>query len=63
MGRIKTMLIKRTTNNLVKQYAGECKKSFNENKEVASRYVSTKSKKMRNVIAGYVTRLMKKQTE
>jgi len=63
MGRIKTMLIKRTTNQLVKQYAGECKKTFNENKEVASRYVSTKSKKMRNVIAGYVTRLMNKEID
>jgi small subunit ribosomal protein S17e len=63
MGRIKTMLIKRTTNKLVKQYPAECKKTFKENKEVASRYVSTKSKKMRNVIAGYVTRLMNKQTD
>ncbi len=63
MGRIKTMLIKRTTNQLVKQYAGECKKTFNENKDIVSRYVSTKSKKMRNVIAGYVTRLMNKQVD
>lgn len=63
MGRIKTMLIKRTTNQLVKQYPAECKKSFKENKEVASRYLTTKSKKMRNIIAGYITRLMTRQSE
>ena len=63
MGRIKTMPIKRATNQLVKAYPTAFKKSFAENKELVSKYVDTKSKKIRNTVAGYVTRIMQKSTE
>jgi len=63
MGRIKTQLIKRTTNQLVKQYPTTFKKDFNSNKELVSKHLDVKSKKLRNTVAGYVTRLMRKGVE
>lgn len=59
MGRIKTALIKRLTHQLIKEHKDEFKKNFNENKEVVSKLMDVPSKKMRNIIAGYVTRLIK----
>ena len=59
MGRIKTALIKRLTKQLIKEHGNEFKKDFNENKELIAKFMDVPSKKMRNLIAGYVTRLMK----
>ena len=59
MGRIKTKLIKRLTFELLKEHAGEFKKDFNENKEILTRFMDVPSKKLRNTIAGYLTRLVK----
>ena len=63
MGRIKTQLIKRISNKLIKEHGNEFKKDFNENKEIVTKLADIPSKKIRNVIAGYVTRLMKTQEE
>ena len=60
MGRIKTMLVKRVTNELVKEHNHSFKKDFNENKKIVSQFAEIQSKKLRNMIAGYVTRQMKK---
>jgi small subunit ribosomal protein S17e len=59
MGRIKTALIKRLTRQLIKEHSADMKKDFNENKIAVARFIDVPSKKMRNLIAGYVTRLMK----
>lgn len=59
MGRIKTMLIKRTSNLLVKEYPDKFTKDFDENKKKVEGLVDVSSKKLRNIIAGYVTRLTK----
>ena len=59
MGRIKTALIKRLTQQLIREHGNEFKKDFNENKELLAKFMDVPSKKMRNLIAGYVTRLMK----
>jgi len=61
MGRIKTQMIKRLTQKMLSGYQPEFKMSFEENKPVVAKHLSQKNKKMRNVIAGYVTRLMKHQ--
>ncbi len=58
MGRIKTKLIKRITNKLVGEHKQDFKENFDENKNLVSRFADIKSNKIRNVIAGYVTRLM-----
>lgn len=63
MGRIKTKLVKRITNELIKQYGAEFKKDFEENKKLVEKHTKVPSAKMRNVIAGYVTRQMKHEEE
>jgi len=60
MGRIKTMLIKRTANKLIKKYPDKFTEKFNENKKLIEEVAEIGSKKLRNVVAGYVTRLTKK---
>ncbi len=63
MGRIKTKLVKRLTIDLVKQYKDMFTNDFTKNKEVVVKLLSGTSKKIRNVVAGYVTRLMKHKEE
>jgi ribosomal protein S17E len=53
------MLIKRTTTDLMDKYASEFTTTFDENKRILDSKVRISSKKMRNVIAGYATRLKK----
>ncbi len=61
MGRIKTRLIKRVTRELVQTSRDELTTTFDENKRVVDTYVDAQSKKLRNMIAGYATRLKRKQ--
>ncbi len=61
MGRIKTQLVKRVSNDLVSRHPDQLKKTFDENKAIVNRLVDVPNKKLRNIIAGYVTRLMKHQ--
>lgn len=63
MGRIKTTLIKRSTNKLVKEHEGKLSTSFNDNKKAVSSVAQISSKKLRNIVAGYATRLMKKKAQ
>lgn len=58
MGRIKTAKIKRITFKLIKEYSDKLKKNFGENKKAVNEILEVRSKKLRNVIAGYATRLM-----
>ncbi len=59
MGRIKTMLIKRTTKEIMAKYNDDFVVDFEKNKRVLDAKMKISSKKMRNVIAGYATRLKK----
>lgn len=59
MGRIKTKLTKRISNKLVKKHRDEFKTDFESNKQLVSKFADIRSKKLRNIIAGYVTRLVK----
>ena len=61
MGRIKTTLIKRVSKQLIREHGKDFKKDFDENKTLVSKYADIPSKKIRNVIAGYVTRLVKQK--
>ena len=63
MGRIKTQFVKRITTEVVDKYKSEFKDNFEENKKIVSAKVDVSSKKLRNTIAGYVTRLIKAQKE
>ncbi|MEK6963952.1 MAG: 30S ribosomal protein S17e [Nanoarchaeota archaeon] len=57
MGRIKTQLIKSKSQELMRKYKEEFSKDFNENKKKLGTLAEVRSKKLRNVIAGYLTRL------
>lgn len=63
MGRIKTMLIKRISEDLFRQYGDKFSQTFEENKPIVEQYVDFPSKKIRNIVAGYVTRLVKTKEE
>ncbi len=58
MGRIKSKLVKRTSNNLLKE-----ENSFNGEFEANKNLLKTlgTSKKIRNKIAGYLARIKKRQ--
>jgi len=47
----------------MKEHGSEFKEDFNENKQLVEQFLSGPSKKIRNCIAGYVTRLLKRKEE
>jgi len=63
MGRIKTMQIKRVTKQVMEKYGDNFTKNFEENKAIVRNYVDVSSKKLRNIIAGYITKLTKLREE
>ena len=63
MGRIKTQLIKRLTNQFVKMHPDKVKSNFDENKVIVGQHLEGASKKIRNAVAGYVTRLSKNKEQ
>lgn len=61
MGRIRTTLVKRTSKKLHEQNKGRFTADFSENKKVLGSVADIKTKRLRNLIAGYITRLAKKK--
>lgn len=59
MGRIKSKLVKRTSHLLLNEENSFTDK-FDDNKPILKDF--TPSKKIRNQIAGYITRIKKKET-
>ena len=59
MGRIKTTQVKRIALRLVDEQRELFKEEFEDNKQLVDQFVDIPSKKLRNVIAGYVTRLIR----
>ena len=57
MGRVKSKLAKRTAGRLMKEQ--EFAPDFNENKQFLG--LTMPSKRIRNIIAGYITRLKKRE--
>lgn len=61
MGRIKTQLIKRKTHEILDKFGDKFTEDYKENKKILDGVADIPSKKMRNVVAGYLTRLKKKE--
>jgi small subunit ribosomal protein S17e len=59
MGRIKTKLIKRKTKEILSVSESQLTDKYEDNKKVAESVAEFRSKKMRNIVAGYLTRLKK----
>ncbi|MEA3378184.1 MAG: 30S ribosomal protein S17e [Nanoarchaeota archaeon] len=60
MGRIKTTQIKRAGKKLMELYGDKFKEDFEQNKKIVTEVATIPSKKLRNVVAGYLTRLVRK---
>jgi len=63
MGRIKTKPIKRISMQLMRYHKDRFTKDVEQNKKVTNELVDLESKKLRNIIAGYLTRMVKKGQE
>ncbi len=59
MGRIRTRLIKRTAFELLSIHKSQFTKEFEQNKAKVSELTELSTKKLRNKIAGYITKLVK----
>ncbi len=59
MGRIKTRLVKAITHSMLEEHGDSFTTNYEENKVKVTQFVSVKSKKLRNIIAGYATRIVK----
>ena len=59
MGNVRSLLVKRTARKLVNQFGHRFRKDYTHNKQVVGELLDLPSKRMRNLIAGYVTRLVR----
>ena len=60
MGRIKTTLVKRSGKKLLRINEDVFSKDFDKNKKAVSEKAVILSKKLRNGIAGYITRMKRR---
>jgi len=61
MGRIKTKPVKSAGDELYAAYGDRFSKDFEKNKEVLPGVAEVRSKKIRNILAGYLTKKAKRQ--
>jgi len=59
MGRIKTRKVKRFTEELVRLHFDKFTEDYSQNKALLKNFTIISSQKLKNVIAGYVTKLVK----
>lgn len=58
MGAIKTAYVKRLARMLVERYPDKFTEDFEHNKKMVAQLLNIESKMLRNMIAGYITRIM-----
>ena len=63
VGRIKTKLVKRNGEELLKIYPDRFSEDFDDNKKSLPDISEIHSKKLKNVIAGYITRLVRRKNK
>jgi small subunit ribosomal protein S17e len=63
MGRIKTSFIKKIAKDLLEKNADKFSTDFETNKKIVSQLIDINSKRIRNIVAGYITSLKKKELE
>lgn len=61
MGRIKTWMIKKLGRELLEKYSDKFSPDFEKNKEVLKEVLEIKSKKLRNVLAGYIAKVKRRK--
>ncbi len=61
MGRIKTKPVKSAGDRLFERYGDKFTTDFEKNKQLLTEYAEVRSKKIRNVLAGYMTKKAKQR--
>jgi len=61
MGKVRPKYIKNTARKLVEMYPDRFTTDFEENKKAVMELTDITSKRIRNQVAGYITRLMKQR--
>ncbi len=61
MGRIKTKPIKSAGERLFAEFGDHFSTDFEKNKEVLPRFAEVRSKKIRNILAGYLVKRAKRR--
>jgi small subunit ribosomal protein S17e len=59
MGRIRAGFVKRKGEKLIKVYGARFSSNFESNKKTVTELADVPTKKLRNLIAGYVTKKLK----
>ncbi len=59
MGKVRTILIKKVSKELINKYPDVFTTDFEENKKLIDKFLEVDSKHLRNRISGYVVNLMK----
>jgi len=59
VGKVRTETIKRIARDLLERHPGKFTVDYEANKQIVDQVVDFRSKRMRNRISGYVTRLKK----
>lgn len=57
MGKVRSYIIKKTAEELLQLHNDEIATDFEKNKLIVDQYLDTRTKRMRNKIAGYLTGL------
>ena len=60
MGRIKTISVKTLGNELIKEHGDKFTDDFGKNKKILAEIKDVKSKKIKNILTGYITKEMKR---
>jgi len=59
MGKVRTILIKSTSKELINKYPNVFTTDFETNKKLLDKYLEVDSKHLRNRISGYIVNLLK----
>ncbi|MDI6825674.1 MAG: 30S ribosomal protein S17e [Candidatus Aenigmarchaeota archaeon] len=62
MGQIKNLTIKNMARNLIEKYPDKFTTDYEKNKEEMEKLVILESKKIRNMIAGYIVHIIRKRS-
>ncbi|MEM5829316.1 MAG: 30S ribosomal protein S17e [Candidatus Aenigmatarchaeota archaeon] len=61
MGRIKTSFVKRVARYLLEKNGDKFSTDFETNKKIVGQLIDINSKRIRNIIAGYITSIKKRE--
>jgi len=59
MGKVRTILIKNVSKELINKYPNVFTTNFEQNKKLLDKYLEVDSKHLRNRISGYIVSLLK----